>query len=369
MNLLVFNLRTDVGHTSLGFTTSWINGLAQRCDRVFVVTMETGKVEVERNVTVLPISAGGARSKIQKLGSFYRIVFRLLRNQKIDACFAHMTPLLAALFSPLARLYNVPVLLWYAHGTVSLELRIAHSVVERCVTSTPEGFPLKSTKLRVLSQGIDIERFSPQNAPGTEYDRTLIAVGRLAPRKHVREILEAVSLVRRQFPDVRLEVFGGPMTTNDVDYSVGLRVYAVDLGIESAVKFVGAVPFDEIAGVYARGLVFVNLSETGSLDKAILEGMASGCIPISRNRSFAALARANRLDLLVPAEGADAVAAAITRVLTLPKQDREALQRTVREVVVQEHSLSVLLDRIMEQLRELCALPPSTVEPVDTDVI
>ena len=56
MNLLIFNLRVDRHDTALGFTTDWINALAQHFDHVTVITMYRGTVAVAANVEVL--SAG-----------------------------------------------------------------------------------------------------------------------------------------------------------------------------------------------------------------------------------------------------------------------------------------------------------------------
>ena len=63
------------------------------------------------------------------------------------------------------------------------------------------------------------------------------------------------------------------------------------------------MPFPEVPVAYRSGALFLNLSETGAIDKAILESMASGCVPVSRNASYAAIARDNGLDWLVPGAG------------------------------------------------------------------
>ena len=64
--------------------------------------------------------------------------------------------------------------------------------------------------------------------------------------------------------------------------------------------------------------------------------------------------------LVVPGPGPEAVAKAIARVLTLPVNEKEALRIALRELVVREHNLDVLLDRIIEHLRELVGRKQST---------
>jgi glycosyltransferase involved in cell wall biosynthesis len=356
VNVLLFNLKTDVADTTLGFTTSWINALARHCDRIDVVTMAAGEAPVAHNVELHSLGGENAASRLHKLLAFYRLAGRLARSGRIDVCFAHMTPLLAILFAPLARLYRIPVLLWYAHGSTSPQLRLAHRLADRCVTSTPSGFPLASRKLFVLGQGIDTSRFAPAEAQGAEYDRTLISIARLTPRKRLHEIVEAIEKMHRERPGaVRLVAVGGPVTDEDRTYEDRLRQQIRAAGLDDIVVLEGAVPFHRIADLYTLGSIFVNVSETGSLDKAILEAMASGCIPVSRNESFARIAREEGLDMLVPRAGSEELARSIGQVLGLPEHERETLRSRLRSIVVRDHSLDALSDQIAGHLRELAA--------------
>jgi len=367
VNVLLFNLRTDVADTTLGFTTSWINGLARRCEQVVVVTLYAGLVDVEPNVRVFALNRSSRTSRARKVAEFYRLVLRALRTTGIDVCFAHMTPRLAALFWPLAKIYRIPVLLWYAHGAVPLELRIAHVLADRCVTSTPAGFRLASEKLFVLSQGIDTDVFSPPPPQsGHDYERTALSVGRITPRKHLEEVIESIALVRDEHEDLRLLLAGGPISDADRRYETEIRARARSLNVNGFVEFEGAVPFHRVPDIYRRGAIFLNVSETGSLDKAILESMASGCIPISRNRSFTGIARTEGLDFLVPSPGPEGIAECLREVLALPAAERDTLRARLREVVVKSHSLNALMDQVAHHLEELASRESAGVDATET---
>jgi len=353
MNLLLFNLRTDADDTSLGFTTSWIKLLAAHFARVFVVTMHVGRLEVPSNVSVYSISEG-RDSRLSKLAGFYRLVWRLTSQERIDVCFSHMSPLLAVLFSPLAKRRRIPILLWYAHGSVPLDLRLAHRFVDRCVTSTPLGFRLPSRKLFVLSQGIDVDRFLPPSTRPPGYDQTIVCVSRLTPRKNVDQTIEAVRLVREDgVLGVRALVVGSPLTLRDREYVEHLQAQIAESGLGEVVELRGPLPFDRVHEVYRLGSIFVNLSETDSLDKAILEGMACGCIPVSRNRSFVRIARAEGLADLVAGTNAESVASAIRGVIDLPEPEKDALRDRLRGLVVRNHSLKGLIEQVVYHLDEL----------------
>jgi glycosyltransferase involved in cell wall biosynthesis len=353
MNLLLFNLRTDADDTTLGFTTAWVNALARRCERVTVITMQTGRVDVAPNVTVHSLGKERGYSEPRRLFEFYRLCLRELRSQRFDACFAHMTPLFALMFAPLAKLWRIPILLWYAHKSVPKALRAAHPLVDRCVASTPEGFRLRSDKVFFIGQGIDTAAFAPPEDPAPGRDMTAVSVGRISAIKRLDEIVEALARLRADGVDLRLVLAGEPNTEADAGHLAELRRRVAALGLDGAIEFRGAIPFHQVGALYREGGLFINLSESGSLDKAILESMASGCIPICRNDAFRALAAQEGIEQLVPGAGAEAVAACTRSVLALAPEEQERLRAQLRGIVVRDHSLDVLSERVLGHLSDL----------------
>jgi glycosyltransferase involved in cell wall biosynthesis len=320
--------------------------------------MVAGRLDTEPNVTVHSLGKERGWSEPRRLLRFYAILRSVLREHEIDACFAHMAPLFTVLFAPAAKRARIPILLWYAHTSVTPTLRLAHAVADRCMSSTPAGFRLRSDKLFIVGQGVDTDRFRPPAANGSlndpDRDRTVVSVGRITPVKRIEEMIEALAILRRERGlDVRLRLFGGPLISEDRRYEASLRRLARDRGLNGLVRFEGPVPFGEVPAAYHRGGLFLNLSETGSIDKAILESMASGCIPVSRNTSFEAIARENELEWLVPDEGATGVAERIVQVLERPKPDRAEISHRLRRVVTEDHSLDRLADAILGHLRQL----------------
>jgi glycosyltransferase involved in cell wall biosynthesis len=256
------------------------------------------------------------------------------------------------LFAPIAKTKRIPVLLWYAHRSVPLALRLAERVVDECVAPAPESFRLPSRKLSFIGHGIDASLFTPPEAPSDAYETTAVTVGRLTPIKNLDEIIEGVAHARRQGADLSLDVTGGPQTSRDVVYERELRALVERLGLSQAVTFTGEVPFTEVADRYRRGGVFINLCES-ALDKAILESMASGCLPICRNAAFRALAEENGFGDFVPERGPEAVARCVIGALHMPASEKLELRRRLREIVVERHSLEALSETLAARLRRL----------------
>lgn len=358
MNLLLFNLAMDVRHPSLGFSSTWVNALAPRFDHISVITMWKGEFRTAPNTSVHSLGKEKGWSEPRRLAEFYRLAQSVLHERRIDVCFVHMAPLFAVMFSPMARAKGIPMLLWYAHGATPLMLRLAHAVSDRCITSTPAGFRLPSDKLFVIGQGIDTEAFRPPTDVDPEYSNTAISVGRISQTKALEEIVAAIALLReRDHSDLRLEIFGEPLTGADQGYAEGLRHQVRELKLESAVRHHGLVPFDRVPACYQQGEFFMNMSRNRSIDKAILESMAAGCIPISRNESFRALAAEHDLEFLVPAPGAAGAAEALSHALALPRAERRALSSRLRTLVEEHHSLSRLSRVVASHLEDLVKRP------------
>jgi glycosyltransferase involved in cell wall biosynthesis len=358
VELLLFNLAMDLRHPSLGFAAGWVTVLASRFDHVSVITMWRGEFTTPPNVEVHSLGKEKGWSEPRRLIEFYRLVHSVLQERRIDVCFVHMAPLFAVMLSPIARAKGIPILLWYAHGATPRLLRVAHAVSDRCITSTPAGFRLPSNKLFVIGQGIDTEMFRPTTNTDPKYSNTAITVGRITPTKTLEETVAAISLLReRDHSDLRLEIFGEPLTGADQEYAKGLRRQVRELKLESAVRHNGLVPFDRVPACYQQGEFFMNMSRNRSIDKAILESMAAGCIPISRNESFRALAAEHDLEFLVPAPGAAGVAEALSHAMALPRAERRALSSRLRTLVEEEHSLSRLSRVVASHLEDLVKRP------------
>ncbi len=146
-----------------------------------------------------------------------------MRERRIDACFAHMAPLFTVLFAPVAKRSGIPVVLWYAHTSVTPTLRLAHALADRCLTATPAGFRIPSEKLFIIGHGVDLDHFRPPARNGPLYDRTVLTVGRIAPVKRLEEMIDAIEILRDLGVDLDLKLYGAPFAADDRRYEASLR--------------------------------------------------------------------------------------------------------------------------------------------------
>ena len=119
MRLLWFNLATDVDDPVLGFTSRWIQAIATKVERIHVITMRAGRIELPENVRCDSVGKEAGYSRPRRIVEFYRILLEVLRNEPVDACFSHMFPLFTVPAAPLLRPKGVPIVTWYAHPSPS----------------------------------------------------------------------------------------------------------------------------------------------------------------------------------------------------------------------------------------------------------
>ena len=143
MRLLWFNLATDVDDPVLGFTSRWIQAIATKVERIHVITMRAGRIELPENVRCDSVGKEAGYSRPRRIVEFYRILLEVLRNEPVDACFSHMFPLFTVLAAPLLRPKGVPIVTWYAHPSLTLQLRLAHRLSDQMVDLPPFQLSLR----------------------------------------------------------------------------------------------------------------------------------------------------------------------------------------------------------------------------------
>jgi glycosyltransferase involved in cell wall biosynthesis len=349
LRLLLFNLLTDADDSNLGFTTDWINRLAARCESIDVLTMRAGRLAVAENVRVYSVGKERGYGEARRALEFYRHLFRLLRNNHYDICFAHMMPLFAVMGAPLLKLWRVPIVLWYTHKAVSLKLRLAEKVSYRIVTASQESFRLSSPKTRIIGHGVDTDLFVPspvRRLPNQPF--VVVSVGRIAPVKSLQTLIEAANSLYQNLDFHRLRVsIVGEAESRDVNYLAHMHELVSMFRLAEVVDFAGAVSHARVVSEYQEADVMVNTSKTGSIDKAVLEAMACGLPVVTSNEAFKSILAPWSDLLLIPPESPGKLVVSLLRLKDMTWEERAALGLQLREIVLRDHSLQGLVDKLM----------------------
>jgi phosphatidylinositol alpha-1,6-mannosyltransferase len=145
-------------------------------------------------------------------------------------------------------------------------------------------------KTQVVPEGVDVERFHSAGPPLPNSDPPfLLSVGPIKRRKGYAATLEAFARVRAVRPDVEYWIAGG---TDDRVFLAQLRARIDALGLGSAVRLLGTVSDEELAGLYRRCAAFWLLPVDDDLQfegfgLVYWEALASGRPVIGARRSGA----------------------------------------------------------------------------------
>jgi glycosyltransferase involved in cell wall biosynthesis len=313
--------------------------------------MRAGRIDVPPNVRVHSVGKEHSYSQARRALEFYRVLIQLLRTRRYGACLAHMIPVFAVMSAPLLKAQRIPIVLWHSHRSTPPTLRIAERLVDKVISSSPQGFPLQSRKLTITGYGIDTHLFRPSAESYSRQTRfVVVSVGRIAPVKRLDVLLDAVSLLIDRYRIADLEVrLVGPVMSGDRRYADSLSRKAKALG-KDVVKFTGPASPVEVARQYQRADVMVNVSDLGSPDKAVFEAMSCGLPVVVANRAFADLLEDMEPALLVPTGDPDAIALACKQVHDLSDSERAILGKQLRMLAIENHELDRLVGRLVNEV-------------------
>jgi glycosyltransferase involved in cell wall biosynthesis len=349
MKLLFLTQTLDADDAVLGFTTRWVEGLSKHVEEVRAVALEVGRTDdLPANVSWREIGRRG------KLGRWlrYRKVLNEAFAEGYDAVLAHIVPRYASLAAAPARRAGAKLFLWYTHGAVDARLRKAESEVLKVFTATEESLCLETPKKVVTGHGVDVANFAPRGASPDSPPR-ILAVGRISPAKDPLTLLAAVSILRSRGRELHLDLVGAGLLSADDSLRRQVEDQIELGGLSGCVSMPGAVGYSDIAAWYRRATVVVNSSGTGSLDKVVIEAMASERPVLSCNPSAAGVLRelGRAGDALVFEKGsAEDLASKLEGVLDQSAGERSALGSRLRALAERDHEVDALMARLVKEM-------------------
>lgn len=340
MKLLIITQKVDENDDILGFFHGWVEEFAKQAERVIVVAQYVGEYHLPQNAEVFSMGKEKGYSKIRQLFNFYKLLFKNL--PAVDAVFVHMIPLWAALGWPIYKIHRKKVYLWYVHKSVNFTLKLAEKMATKIFTASAESFRLKSEKVIIAGHGIDADKFKSQisNIKSDNKFR-IITAGRIAPVKNYELLINAAEILRNMGFNFEIGIAGAPALGKDKIYFEKLKNMIEEKKLGNEMEFSGKISYKNIADFYGGGDLFVNFSDTGSLDKAVLEAMAAGLLVLTSNEAFKNILAEKYFTGKNPEEIAG-------KIIALAQAGRDP---DLREYVLKNHSLDNLISRILSEIQ------------------
>jgi len=345
MNLILFNFESNQDSQALAFALDWLNEIAKNVDKLYVISLRCGEYKVNDNVEVYCINQD-KKNKIQTIFSIWKVL-KLIHNKdtNINGYFVHMAHYFVPLIYPFAKYYNQKIVLWYAHKSTPITLKIAVVLADKIFSISSQSMRLATDKFEPVGHGIDTTNRFLLKKEFRSSIKNIVTVGRISKVKNVDMIVDVFLSLNRD--DIYLYIVGDALVGDDDIYLKSIKE-SIPKHKEKNIIFTGTISFEELPEVYKDIDLSINLSDTGSLDKTIIEPMAMGIPIITSNDS------AKEIFSHLDGEGVYLLDEKKDLRKTLNKEivsTKNFNRNLLREEVLKNHSLSHLSKKIVNEFK------------------
>jgi len=365
MKLLIVTQAVDINNPILGFFHRWIEEFSKNCEKVTVIALGVGEYKLPQNVNILSLGKNeleignwelGIIKKLIYIINFYRYIWQY--RSDYDTVFVHMNQeyviLGWLLWKLMAKTLNdkrspVPqsgirgkkIMLWRNHPMGNFFTNIAVWVSDRVFCTSQYSYTAKFKKTEIMPVGIDTTLFK-RNLEIKKIPNSILFLGRISPIKNIHILIKALDLLNKEKIDFNTLIVGD-VVPKDREYYEGVKNKIREYGLESKIKFSGGVKNSETIDLYNKYEIFVNLTPTGSMDKTIFEAMACESLVAISNKSL----QGKISDKLIFQENNfKELAVKLKEVLGLSVIEKEELGKDLRNYILKEHGLALLIGKI-----------------------
>lgn len=209
-----------------------------------------------------------------------------------------------------------------------------------------EWWGVPRSRIRVIFNGADPERFSP-GPPQTPQLRPVVCnIGLIYPLKGQLDLIAAAALVRAQIPDVVFKLYGAP---SDEEYYQACRRRVSELGLQNTVCFAGQTT--AAAEVLREADVVAMTSVSEAFPYSIIEAMLTGSAIVATDVGGVREALGDTGVLAAPRQPRE-IADAIVTLLRSPEQ-RRSLGTAARARALQHFSEQTFADGYRQAYADL----------------
>lgn len=340
--LLIVAQKIDANDENLGFFHKWVEEFSQHFSRVTIIAASVGTHDFKDQIHVYSLGKEKGASRFLRIWKFLELFSH--HYSESDIVFFHMIPEFVVAASPFLLSLKKTTGLWYVHRSVTRNLKIAEWLVDFIFTASPLSFRMPSKKVIYTGHAIDTDRFVAGPKSHGAGIRLLI-LGRISPIKDIETVIRACAILKSNWENPwTLSIVGGPIMERDYGYLEMLKRSVRDMGLEKNIVFEGPRPYSEIERVYQEHDIFISMSTTGSVDKAVLEACAAGLTVLTANEAFSELLNP---PYFLERRSPELLAG---RIKSLASENRPNLR--LRELVIKNHGLKNTIKKISEILQK-----------------
>ncbi len=338
MNLLIITQKVDANDPVLGFFHRWIEEFSKRCEKLTVICLQKGEYHLPGNVKVLSLGKEGGRSRLKYIFRFYKYIWRERKNY--DVVFIHMNQEYVLLGWKLWRLTGKKMMLWRNHPRGNFLTDLAVLLSNKVFCTSKFSYTAKFKKTEIAPVGIDADLFK-RRPEIKKLPNSVLFLGRISPIKNIDLLVDAFDSLNKEKFSFNALIVGDPVP-GDERYFEFIKNKTREYGLEQKVYFRKAVSPAETVDLYNDCELFVNLTETGSMDKTIFEAMACESLVLTSNLSLE-----GEIDNICLYKKDRNLAGKIKELLGLGSGAKAALGAKLRDYAIKNHSLEKTISTVL----------------------
>ncbi len=346
MKLLMITRKVDENDSSpAGFTYNWVKKIGEKLEKLYVITWQkSDRGNLPNNIEIISLPDN-------KFYKIFILQFKLLKIlPKVNGVFCHQNPEYTILSALMSKIFRKKIISWYAHGSVNWRRRLLERLTNKIITVSDKSFrnPLFPKKVKIVGHGIDVYYFMPDKQDKEINDKfKIISIGRISPTKDYETLIEAIEILikEKNVRNLEVKIIGGPVLKKEQKYFNNLKNIIKDKDLENYIKLLGPVSHNQILSYYQDCDLFINMSHTGSVDKAILEAMACEKLVLTSNEAFEYILKNDKL--MFEQSNQQDLAQKIINLMNLLKENKEEIIKRLRNEVIENHNLDKLVKKIL----------------------
>jgi glycosyltransferase involved in cell wall biosynthesis len=174
-----------------------------------------------------------------------------------------------------------------------------------------------------------------------------ITDGRISPAKNIDTLLRACAVVKQSGQTFRFRIVGAPLTISENEYQKKMVALITELNLSDEVIWEGGVTQTKLAQLLHTADVYIQNGATNSLDKALVQAVATGLPTLSSNQAFSTLAHTHAPTITFPTQNHQALAEKILMALVLSDEGRVEIMKPFTTYVRSEYGIGQLATRIV----------------------
>ena len=241
-----------------------------------------------------------------------------------------------------------PLVYWYEKRIYKKASKII-ALSKHTASLIQKQFQISAQKISVIPFPIDTEKFKPNEYSNRiVQENFILMVGRATdPRKNVKLLLHAFSIIKRQFPKLKLIIVG------DKPKNGKLEQLCAKLGIEDSVYLLGRLLNEYTIEYYTQAKLFVLSSLQEGLSIVVLESMACETPVVSTKCGGPEeIITHGENGYLVENNNAEALADGVCKLLS-DENLRRKMGKRAREHICQHYSLEQIKPKFIEVYKEI----------------